>query len=118
MIAFERATDLEPRPPANFTRAQALIAAGKYGPAIEILEPLSKTAPQPQVCQQNTRGIGVWITAETATGSQVREIHAGNNYVSQNPPEAHFGVGEATSVDVIVRWPDSSETLRAGVTAD
>ena len=68
--------------------------------------------------EQNTRGIGAWITAETTTDTQVREIHAGNNYVSQNPPEAHFGVGDATSVDVIVRWPDGSETLRAGVTTN
>lgn len=67
---------------------------------------------------QNTRGIGAWITAETAAGTQVREVRAGNNYVSQNPPEVHFGLGEATSVDLIVRWPDGSETVRIGVDAD
>lgn len=67
---------------------------------------------------QNTRGIGAWITAETSEGTQVREVHAGNNYVSQNPPEVHFGLGEATSVDLIVRWPDGSEAVRAGVAAN
>ena len=49
LIAFQRATDLEPGPSANFGRAQALIAAGKHEQAIEILEPLSKTSPHPQV---------------------------------------------------------------------
>lgn len=68
--------------------------------------------------EQNTRGIGARITAETAESTQVREVHAGNNYVSQNPPEVHFGLGEVTSVDLIVRWPDGSETVRAGVAAD
>jgi len=67
---------------------------------------------------QNTRGIGAWITAETAEGTQVREVHAGNNYVSQNAPEVHFGLGEATSIDLIVRWPDGSETIRTGVATD
>ena len=49
LIAFQRATDLEPGPSPNFGRAQALIAAGKYGQAIKILEPLSKTTLHPQV---------------------------------------------------------------------
>ncbi|HAK51764.1 MAG TPA: CRTAC1 family protein [Gammaproteobacteria bacterium] len=68
--------------------------------------------------EQNTRGIGAWVTAETAEGAQVREVRAGNNYVSQNPPEVHFGLGDATSVDLVVRWPDGSETVRSGVTTD
>lgn len=67
---------------------------------------------------QNTRGIGAWITVETTVTSQVREVRAGNNYVSQNPPEVHFGLGEATSADLVVRWPDGTETGLLGVAAD
>ncbi|PDH40523.1 MAG: hypothetical protein CNE99_03505 [OM182 bacterium MED-G24] len=67
---------------------------------------------------QNTRGIGAWVMAETAEVTQVREVKAGNNYVSQNPAEVHFGLGEATSVDLTVRWPDGTETGLLGVGAD
>ena len=49
LIAFERATNLEPGPSADFGRAQALIAAGRHAEAIEILEPLSKKSMHPQV---------------------------------------------------------------------
>jgi len=55
----------------------------------------------------NTQGIGALITITPSIGgTQVREIRAGSNYVSQNPAEAHFGLGDATSVDLSVRWPD------------
>ncbi len=55
----------------------------------------------------NTQGIGAHITITPSVGGiQVREIRAGSNFVSQNPAEAHFGLGEATSVELLVRWPD------------
>ena len=66
----------------------------------------------------NTRGVGAWITIATESGSQVREVRAGNNYVSQNPTEVHFGLGSDTGADVTVRWPDGSTTTRENVAAD
>ncbi|MAW27762.1 MAG: hypothetical protein CMP98_03035 [Gammaproteobacteria bacterium] len=66
----------------------------------------------------NTRGIGAWVEVTTPGSIQVREVRAGNNYVSQNPPEVHFGLGAATSVDVVVRWPDGTETGLLGVAAN
>ena len=55
----------------------------------------------------NTQGIGALITITPSIGgTQVREIRAGTNFSSQNPAEAHFGLGDATSVDLTVRWPD------------
>ena len=47
--------------------------------------------------------------------TQVREIRGGNNYVTQNPAEAHFGVATAESVDISVRWPDGSVSVFSGV---
>ncbi len=55
----------------------------------------------------NTRGIGakVWLT--TPAGTQLRVISAGNNFVSQNPAEAHFGLGgQQAIVSLRVEWPD------------
>ncbi len=66
----------------------------------------------------NTRGIGAWIEVRSAERTQVREIRAGNHYVSQNPAEAHFGLGNDTLADVRVRWPDGSETNLTNVTVD
>ena len=66
----------------------------------------------------NRFGIGAWITATTSDGSQVRELGGHNNYVSHNPYEVHFGLGEATEVDVEVRWPDGSITTRENIAAD
>ncbi|MEM7364483.1 MAG: CRTAC1 family protein, partial [Pseudomonadota bacterium] len=66
----------------------------------------------------NTRGIGAWVEVTTSESMQVREVRAGNNYVSQDPPEVHFGLGDATSVDVVVRWPDGTETGLLGVAAN
>ena len=66
----------------------------------------------------NTRGIGAWIMVTTSLGTQVREVRAGNNYVSQNPPEVHIGLGTATSADVVVTWPDGSETSMSAVAVD
>ncbi len=66
----------------------------------------------------NTRGIGAWIMVTTSLGTQVREVRAGNNFVSQNPPEVHIGLGTATSADVVVTWPDGSETSMSAVAVD
>ena len=54
----------------------------------------------------------------TASGSQVREIRAGNNYVSQNPLEVHVGLGVAEVADVIVLWPDGMKSVLDAVSAD
>jgi len=62
-------------------------------------------------CSMNTACVGSRIELSSDSRTQVREIRLGNNYVSQNPPEAHFGAGTAAAVDITVRWPD-------GATAD
>ena len=66
----------------------------------------------------NTKGIGARISITTSMGTQVREVRAGNNYVSQDPPEVHIGLGAATSADIVVNWPDGSQTSSPAVEAD
>jgi hypothetical protein len=57
----------------------------------------------------NTAAAGARITARVGTTSMLREVALGNNYISQNPTEQYFGVGQAAQVDALqVRWPDGT----------
>ena len=67
----------------------------------------------------NSEAIGARIELTTSGTTQMREIRAGSNYVSQNPTRAHFGVGDAEVIDEIrIHWPDGEETVRLGVAAN
>ncbi|MBV1882743.1 MAG: thrombospondin type 3 repeat-containing protein [Pseudomonadales bacterium] len=59
----------------------------------------------------NTQGIGAKITVVAGGKTQVQEIRAGGNFVSQNPAEAHFGVGNSDVVTIIVKWPNGLVSL-------
>jgi hypothetical protein len=49
----------------------------------------------------------------------MRELRAGNNFVSQDPAEAHFGLGTTSVVDEVgVVWPDGQASSRRDVAAD
>ncbi|MFT6731834.1 MAG: hypothetical protein ACJAS9_000007 [Polaribacter sp.] len=55
---------------------------------------------------KNPQAVGakIYITIDGKT--QVRELQLGNNYVSQNPVEAHFGLGASQIVSKIrIVWP-------------
>jgi enediyne biosynthesis protein E4 len=45
------------------------------------------------------------VTVRYANKVQVRELLSQSSYLSANDPRLHFGLGNATSVDVEVRWP-------------
>ncbi|MEM9596790.1 MAG: CRTAC1 family protein, partial [Acidobacteriota bacterium] len=53
---------------------------------------LSGPAPNPD-------GVGARIWATAAGSTQMRELRAGSNFVSQDPIEAHFGLGVASRVE-------------------
>jgi hypothetical protein len=60
----------------------------------------------------NRDGIGALVRVSVGGRAQVRPIRAGSNYVSQDPPTAHFGLGAATSVERLeIRWPDGYDTV-------
>jgi enediyne biosynthesis protein E4 len=61
----------------------------------------------------NSHAVGARLTLEAGGRTQTREIRAGNNFLSSDPIEAHFGLGKATQADrLTIRWPDGSvETL-------
>jgi enediyne biosynthesis protein E4 len=67
----------------------------------------------------NTRGIGARITITAGGRRQVREMHAGSGYLSSPPPEAHYGLADATRVERIeVRWPSGAVQVVDDVAAD
>ena len=41
---------------------------------------------------------------------QWRRVDPAYSYCSSNDPRVHFGLGDATEVEVLVRWPDGAET--------
>ena len=56
----------------------------------------------------NTDAIGALIEITDGNRTQIREIRASNHFTSQNPAEAHFGLGSATTVDMTIFWPDGT----------
>src|SRR6185503_10262595 len=66
----------------------------------------------------NTQAIGARVFVTTGGRTQMREIRAGSNFASQDPAEAHFGLGDAKLVDELrVVWPDGTSTDLGGVAA-
>ena len=66
----------------------------------------------------NRLGIGSRITVTTTDGAQIRDLGGLNNYVSHGPYEVHFGLAQASTADVDVRWPDGTTSTTTGVSAD
>lgn len=67
----------------------------------------------------NHEAIGARVRATTGATTQMRELRAGSNFESQDPAEAHFGLGSAVSVDELrVTWPGGTETVLHDVAAD
>ena len=54
----------------------------------------------------NSQAIGARIWVRAGGQTQMREIRAGNNFVSQDPTDAHFGLGSHQQVDLTILWPD------------
>ncbi|MFM8410853.1 MAG: CRTAC1 family protein, partial [Alphaproteobacteria bacterium] len=65
----------------------------------------------------NTEAIGARLELETAAGTQVRELRAGGNFASQDPAEAVFGFGDASTGTLRVAWPNGTSTTLDGAKA-
>jgi len=67
----------------------------------------------------NTRGIGTRVTIYSNGQIQVAEQFPTRGFSSAVSDVLHFGLGPAVVIDsVLVRWPDLSEQILKGVTAD
>ncbi len=71
---------------------------------------------KPRMSGRNHWAIGARITVEVGSSRMVRVITAGTSTDSQEPAEAHFGLGQATSVDrVIIDWPGGQQSIYSGL---
>jgi hypothetical protein len=57
------------------------------------------------------------VTLETELGKQVREVKAGDSYLSSSDPRVHFGLGSAREIRQIqIRWPSGIMQTIKGLT--
>ncbi len=61
---------------------------------------------------------GARVTVSANRQTWVRDIQPGYSYLSSNDPRVHIGVGEATAVDVEIRWPGGQVTQRQAAPVD
>ena len=55
--------------------------------------------------------IGTTVSVVTSKGRQRRDIRAGDTYQGQRSAIAHFGLGDSSTVDLLlVTWPDNTTT--------
>ncbi len=87
-------------------------------------QPLDNSLPmgnhiviQPRQTGTNTRGIGSVVNLSTSFNNQMRHIGVGSSYMAQIPAEAHFGLGDETTVDFDVTFADGSTVSLAGIPA-
>ncbi|MCH7518578.1 MAG: CRTAC1 family protein [Candidatus Dadabacteria bacterium] len=67
----------------------------------------------------NTEGVGSRITITVNNQNQMRELRIGSNFVSQNPVQAHFGLGNAELVNQVqVDWADGETTVLQNVSSN
>lgn len=67
----------------------------------------------------NSEAVGARVYVSTGGIIQMRELRVGNNYISQNPVEAYFGLGSAQKVDLLrVVWPSGMEVILEDVSVN
>ncbi|MDH5563113.1 MAG: FG-GAP-like repeat-containing protein [Nitrospirota bacterium] len=50
----------------------------------------------------NTEALGTKVTLYTSLGKQYREVRFENNYISRNPAQLHFGLGDLDKIEKLV----------------
>jgi len=59
-----------------------------------------------QGIQSNSNGIGARIEIYGAWGKQIRDVRSGEGFRYMSTLNAHFGLGQATTIDqIVIKWP-------------
>ncbi len=67
----------------------------------------------------NRDAIGARITIQTEDGiPRTRIVQGGSGYLSMNPKEQHFGLGDSLHADIKVSWPNGEEESFLNVAAN
>jgi hypothetical protein len=68
--------------------------------------------------RSNRMGLGARITATAGALRMVREATTAGSIFSGSDSRVHFGLGDATTVDLQIRWPSGKEQTLTRVSAD
>lgn len=92
---------------------------------VRLLENLVSGSPKnflvvkPRMPGSNHRAIGAVVRITAGGLDQTRLISAGTSFLGQEPAEAFFGLGSATTVDQLtIEWPDGTQSLFSNVSAN
>jgi hypothetical protein len=66
----------------------------------------------------NRSAIGARVAARYGTRTQVQSVAAQASFYSVNDRRLHFGLGDATTADLTIRWPNGATEEVARVAAD
>ena len=117
------------------TRSSRGVAVGDYDNDGDLDVLVTHTDEPPSLLRNDTAGgswltvicegprgdiapIGTRVTVRAGGRTQVRDIAAGDSYMSTHDPRPHFGLGAAASIDEVdVRWPDGTHSVRRNVKA-
>ncbi len=66
----------------------------------------------------NRSAIGARVVCSHGSRSQVQEVMAQSSFYSCNDPRLHFGLGEAESATLEIRWPLGTKQVLRDVAAD
>jgi hypothetical protein len=66
----------------------------------------------------NRSAVGARIVARYGGRQQAQDVTAQSSFYSANDRRLHFGLGAATSADLVIRWPNGTTETIQGVEAD
>src|SRR5580658_739977 len=66
----------------------------------------------------NRDAIGARVTLTANGQTQIDEVRSGGSYISQNDFRLHFGLGNANSANLLIRWLDGKTESFTGVAAE
>ncbi len=67
----------------------------------------------------NTHAIGARVFVTAGDQVQMREVKIGSNFISHDPSEPVFGVGDASLIDSVrIVWPDGAESTLSNINAN
>ena len=68
--------------------------------------------------KSNRSAIGATVIASYGGRKQAQAVLAQSSYLSVNDRRLHFGLGQAATADLEIRWPSGARETIAGVAAD
>ncbi|MCW3781484.1 CRTAC1 family protein [Defluviimonas salinarum] len=70
------------------------------------------------VFAQNTRAVGAWLEVRTGDGEQAREVTVGGGHAGGQAGPVHFGLGDATTAELRIIWPNGTQSEWASIPLD